>query len=452
MEDRELDAIRPAPENSDLYRPVSLDDPEIRKLADSIKQKGLLEPLKVSIDNYIINGHRRHAACQLLGWEVVRCEIVPILRRDPVFIELLRENNRQRVKTPEEAIREAIVDHKPRNAYARLKARRAKQTAVSGDRIEIKGEKVRHGISEGKQQMLDRIIEIVQKQKAYWPLSDRSIHYDMLNNPPLRHSKKPDSRYVNDANSYHDLCDMLTRARLLGLVPFAAIADPTRTVQTWPFLFSGVQQYVAKQLEDFLDTYWRDRMQSQPNHIEIVAEKNTVEGSVKRVALRYSIPYTIGRGYCSITPRYEMSERFKASRKKHLVVLVLHDFDPDGLEIAHSFAKSLRDDFGIEDIVPKSVCLNWEQVQRRQLEQTFDLTETKKSQPKFREHIKRFGEHFHELEALPSAERSKLLGEAIRSVIDVKAYNAEIRAEEKDEETLQAYRDSVLDIMRKTLK
>jgi len=91
-------------------------------------------------------------------------------------------------------------------------------------------------------------------------------------------------------------------------------------------------------------------MQSQPNHIEIVCEKNTVEPIVRTVAADYCIPVTSGRGYCSLPPRNVMAQRYQRSGKEKLVLLLLSDFDPDGEEIAHSFARSMRDDFAVADV------------------------------------------------------------------------------------------------------
>ena len=45
-----------------------------------------------------------------------------------------------------------------------------------------------------------------------------------------------------------------------------------------------------------------------------------------------------------------MAQRFKCSGKAQLVLLVLSDFDPEGEDIGHSFARSMRDDFRIRSI------------------------------------------------------------------------------------------------------
>lgn len=61
-----VDAIRPAPENDSVYCAISADDPAIVELALSILDRGLQEPILVSQDGYIISGHRRYFAAQLV--------------------------------------------------------------------------------------------------------------------------------------------------------------------------------------------------------------------------------------------------------------------------------------------------------------------------------------------------------------------------------------------------
>ena len=47
------------PENDGVYEPQSLDDPDIIDLIESIRAKGVLEPIHISADDVIISGHRR---------------------------------------------------------------------------------------------------------------------------------------------------------------------------------------------------------------------------------------------------------------------------------------------------------------------------------------------------------------------------------------------------------
>lgn len=100
-----INAVRPSALNDVLYRPLCSNDPDIRELAASIRQFGLKEAILISLDNFIISGHRRHLACRLARLSTIRCMREPILSTDPVFLTLLRECNRQRVKTLDETRR-----------------------------------------------------------------------------------------------------------------------------------------------------------------------------------------------------------------------------------------------------------------------------------------------------------------------------------------------------------
>ena len=140
-----------------------------------------------------------------------------------------------------------------------------------------------------------------------------------------------------------------------------SIADETRPESLWD-VWDGVHAFLHEQIDKFGRGYWRNLMQSQPNYIVLVPEKLTVKTIVDQVAMKYCIPSIVGRGYMSLPPRYKIAQRFKASGKDKLILLGVSDFDPDGDEIGHSLARSLRDDFGIANIEPIKVALTAEQV------------------------------------------------------------------------------------------
>src|SRR5262245_49865390 len=97
--EKPIGEIHPSPENDRLYKPVDPKDPEIVAMAASIKQHGLREPIVITLDNYILSGHRRFVAAKLAGLRTVPCRVDPIRRTDDQFVILLREYNRQRDKS-----------------------------------------------------------------------------------------------------------------------------------------------------------------------------------------------------------------------------------------------------------------------------------------------------------------------------------------------------------------
>jgi ParB-like chromosome segregation protein Spo0J len=438
-----LSSIRPSPQNESIYRPVNDDDPEIQKLAVSIRERGILEPLVVSSDYRILSGHRRYVAAQLAGLTHVPCRIVNISSDDIFFPQLLTEYNQQRVKAIDEVLREEILRANPEDSYAELRRERQQRAQVrTADltTIELREERFRAEISAAKGPMLEAVRRIIAANEEFWPLSDRQIHYQLLNNPPLIHASKPDSVYRNDRNSYKSLVDLLTRARLEGHIQWEAIADPTRPVALWD-VHRSCGDFISEATRNFLQGYWRDLLQSQPNHIEVIGEKNTIQGVIRPICSRFTVPYTIGRGYCSLDPRHQLVDRFYASGKENLILLALSDFDPDGEEIAHSFARSLRDDFGLDEdnIIAIKVALTAEQVDRLGLPPIMSAKATSANYDRF---VDENGEDVYELEAVPAGELQRILEKAIQTVLDIDRFNAELEKEKAEAAYLKAFRQT----------
>jgi hypothetical protein len=258
----------------------------------------------------------------------------------------------------------------------------------------------------------------------------RQIHYALLNHPPLIHASKPGSRYTNTLKAYKALNDLLTRARLEHEYPFlwGAIDDATRPMTTWN-VWQSTGPFIKKQLDGFLKGYYRDYQQSQPNQIEVVGEKNTILNIIEPVLMEYCIPFTIGRGYSSLPPRMKMAQRYFERGKEQLILLAVSDFDPEGEDIAESYARSMRDDFGIDNIVPIKVALTHDQVTDMDLPPQMKAKEGSSRRQAF---VEKYGDDVFELEAIPPDQLQALLRDTIDSVLDLDAFNAEVDAEKDD--------------------
>ncbi len=449
-----LRSVHPSPENDELYNPVDPTDPDFQALVDSIKKHGVREPLLVTADFYILSGHRRHAAAKRAGLTEVPCRIDPTSRLDddgevnPRFVLMLREHNRQRVKTLAEVLREEVVSADPEEAYRALLEHRRQAARVKVQGLDLGSQKQRAKISKAKRPFLDAIVAILNELRDYWPLSIRLIHYNLLNDPPLKHAGKPETYYCNRAKrvlsnrydntllSYKNADDLITRARFEGLIPFEAIDDPTRSVVTWE-VHQSPAGFIRRCLDDFLKGYSRDLMQSQPNHVEIIGEKNTIEGVIRPVAMDYCIPYTLGRGYSSVPPRKRIHERFVRSGKEGLILLFLADFDPEGEDIGRSFARSMRDDFGLTNITPVKVTLTAEQVREMDLPPQMKAKEGSSRRDGF---VERHGDDVFEMEAVPPPQLQRLLLDTLTAVIDIERFNAEVENEKRDAAQLDRIR------------
>lgn len=444
--ERRLDDLKPSPENDLLYDRTNGEKPDDIALAQSVAQDGVKEPLVISLDDFILSGHRRYFAARRAGLSTVPIRLAPIRRSDydqGAYLKVLRDYNLQREKTFAEKLREELVTVEKGVAYESLLAHRKRRAEIQIAPLAIREAKRRASITKAKQPMLDAVLAIIEEQKEFWPLSIRRIHYILLDDPPLRHASKPKSQYANNKESYNDLSDLVTRARVVGEIPMDVIDDETRPEGLW-IAYRDVRDYAKEQLRDFMRVYWRDLMQSQPHHVEIVVEKNTVFPIVKTVAMDFCIPITSGRGYCSLSPRYKMSERFKASGKEKLVVIIVSDHDPDGEEICHSFARSMRDDFEL-DVHAVKAALTREQVNQYNLPPQL---EAKKSSANYKRFVDQYGKHCYEIEALPAKTLQTIVRDVIDAVIDREAFNAELDKEKNEQLWLAATRNIAIGAMK----
>lgn len=438
--------LAPAPENSDVYRPILDNDPEIVALAESIRTHGVKEPLVVTRDRFILSGHRRHVAARLAGLSTVPCRVEPFRRADDPerFLRLLTQCNLQRVKSFDEQLREAVIVANPEESYAALLDHRAEQSRIHVKPIQLRKRRRRCAISAAKRPFLEAIRRVLDERRDFWPMSVRAIHYALLGNPPLRHAGKRNSGYRNDLSSYKNAVDLCARARLAYEIPMEAMADDTRPVVTWQ-VYRNVDGFLRGQIDGFLKDFWRDLMQSQSVHIEIVGEKSTILPIIRPVASDYCIPLTIGRGYCSIPPRAAVAERYEKSGKDRLALLILSDFDPEGEDIAESFARSLRDDFDAEDVVPIKVALTAAQVAEYDLP---PILEAKSGSSRYKGFAAAHGDAVHELEALSPDLLQTILREAIEQVVDRPALNHEIEREKADAARLAGVRRTVCEMLK----
>jgi ParB-like nuclease family protein len=432
---RPIDSIKPAPEN-DIYSAIAWDDPEIRELARSIKEHGIQEPILISRDGYIISGHRRRMAARLAELEQVPVRVHPISRADDhdAFVKLLVEMNTQRIKSASELLHESLVKIDPKEAHQKIINERKGQDETRGAHnltaVYPSSNGARCAISRAKNPFLVAVRMILDEQRDYWPLSDRQIHYRLLGpDAPLTHASKRGSKYVNNKGSYRSLTDLLTRGRIDGLIPWEAIEDVTRPVSTNK-AFGSTAHFFRQELGSFLKGYWRNRQQSQPDHIEIVAEKLTVQTILKSVAKEYTIPLTISRGMSSLPPKKEIHDRFIVSGKERLILLVVSDLDPAGDAIAEDLVKSFRRDFGIDDIDAYKVALTFDQVEELGLAPSM---EAKNTSPTYSAFVRRYGiTDAYELEAMEPVDLAEALTSAIDHVLNIDLYNQELGAEESD--------------------
>jgi hypothetical protein len=441
---KRVSSLKPSPENCQLYKAVAPDDPEIVQLAKSIKRDGLHEPLIVTADNYVVSGHRRLCALKLINQQFAACRVRPEKRADMTtdeYVALLRDCNRQRNKSVAEQVREELVDIDPEAAVRNLRVRRelsrnGYQYSEDVEVLDVEGQSRRWRISDQKAEHVQHISQVIYKdRRSFWPLSVRAVHYALLNYQFWRNTKQQ-LQYQNDRHSYQATSNLITRLRIAGSIPWEAIRDETRPCQEFR-AFSDVRHFVRQECDRLFVGYWRDLLQTQPNYVECLVEKNTVHHMALRATEQYQIPTTSGRGFSSIDLWHEVYVRFRASRKHKLILIVLSDYDPEGELIPHVGGRILRDDFHLSNVEIIKAGVTRQQIERYELApQNF----AKESSSNFDWFTERNGgdNTVYELEALEPSTMISDLESVIIGVLDMDLFNAELAVEESEATYLQA--------------
>lgn len=442
--------LKPSPENVLIYNQRNPDHPDQRGLIESIRKSGVLSPLQVSRDWYIVSGHSRWAAAQHVGLTTVPVEILPIRRSDhssDEWVKILREHNFGRTKTFDEMTREALVDVTDDMVLRAAQDSRAMRSGGTAEEITIKAEcRKRHGISRDKRQLADAIKQALIDLGDDRPVSVRAIHYALLKVPMLmRNTGKHQTRYHNDLKSYGDVSDMVTRMRLVGEIPWGWIVDETRPILDWK-TWQNAADFIAEKCRTLFDGYSRDLLQSQRVFYVVIAEKLTVKGFIEGVCSKYTIPLLIGRGNSSIDLRYQLSRLFEKSGKDSLHIFAVGDCDPDGDQIIASFLQSLRDEFGIDDITADRVAITHQQADELHLPRNLEAKESSSSYDTFiQQHGRRDA---YELEAAPPGQLREWLDSAIRGRINLESYNAEVDRQNEEMRHILARKRAILDLLK----
>jgi hypothetical protein len=172
----------------------------------------------------------------------------------------------------------------------------------------------RRGKSKRSLELIDAAYDIL---KEIHPASVRAVCYQMFIVKRLIPSME--RKYTNLVGG------QLTYARKAGIIPWDWIVDETRApeyVNAW------------RNLDGYLGTlkrdYRRDRWTTQPEWIEVWAEKGTIRGTIAPVLDEFGVTFRVMHGNASTTVMHNVAEETQQQRRA-LLALYLGDWDPSGL-------------------------------------------------------------------------------------------------------------------------
>jgi hypothetical protein len=284
--------------------------------------------------------------------------------------------------------------------------------------------------------MIETINGILENyEQQGFDLSLRQLYYQLVSKNLVPNTEK----------SYKNVGCLVSDARLAGLIDWDMIKDRGREMTKNPH-WDNTRDFIESVSPQFRFNLWRD----QDAYVEVMVEKQALEGVLEPVCKQLDVPFTANKGYSSSSAMYEASKRFLAAAEegKECYVVYLGDHDPSGIDMSRDVEERLDlfvktsmnrcDEIGHNEpsaVTMKRVALNMAQV--RELnppENPAKLTDSR-SKP----YIARFGPSSWELDAIEPRQLAQIVTTAVQEIMDVDKFNKNVREMEKGRAALLKY-------------
>lgn len=228
-----------------------------------------------------------------------------------------------------------------------------------------------------------------------YTLSLRQLYYQLVSRDKVE----------NTLQSYKRVGSIISDARLAGLVDWEMIEDRGRTLTILGF-WDNPAQIVQACASQFRIDKWAD----QPNHIEVMVEKDALSGVFAPVCHKLEVGFTANKGYSSSSAMYEAGRRMKYHllRGKTPVVFYFGDHDPSGIDMTRDVTERLGL-FAEAQVEVRRLALNYDQVE----ELNPPENPTKETDSRAQGYIELYGYSSWELDAVEPASLAEMIENAV---------------------------------------
>lgn len=275
--------------------------------------------------------------------------------------------------------------------------------------------------------MISTINSILKKyQQQGYDLSLRQLYYQLVAGAVIENTER----------SYKNIGNLVSDARLAGMIDWDMIKDRGREMIKPP-AWDSPSDIIDACANQFRVSRW----ENQDCYVEVMVEKQALEGVLMPVCDELDVPFTANKGYSSSSAMYEASKRFiraiENGKKPH--ILYLGDHDPSGIDMTRDvcsridlFVKTSMEREEIRenelDAVPiKRLALNMDQVKKLNPPEN----PAKVTDSRAKGYISKFGHSSWELDAIEPAALAKLVRDAVMGLVEPAAW-AESAARIKD--------------------
>ena len=272
---------------------------------------------------------------------------------------------------------------------------------------------VDHNFSAESAEKIDTINGILDEYSAEgYDLTVRQLYYQLVARDFIENSQRSYKRTVNLVNN----------ARLAGLIDWDMIDDRGRETVSNAH-WTNPAHIVKAAAEQFTI----DRWEGQTSYVEVMVEKQALEGVLIPVCQELDVRFTTNKGYSSSSIMHKVGERYAdmAMDGKDLYVLYLGDHDPSGIDMTRDVIERATLFADGEYIEINRLALNWIQVE----EWKPPKNPAKENDSRFASYAAQFGKSSWELDAVDPKTLAQLVRDAVESIRDEEAWQAAIDKE-----------------------
>jgi hypothetical protein len=242
----------------------------------------------------------------------------------------------------------------------------------------------------------------------------------------------------NSERSYKNLGNLVTKARMSGLMSWHAIEDRNRSSQSWLIcedeaeVLSGIEYGIGFDFWDRQDVY-----------VEVWVEKDALGSVIERPCRRWRVPYMACKGYLSASEAWRAGRRFMHMHDKGQKCVMIHlgDHDPSGLDMTRDNDDRLAM-FAETPVEVRRIALNFDQIE----EYSPPPNPTKVTDSRADSYISEFGHTSWELDALNPRTIGQLIEGQLEELIDRDIWERTQEEEEASRERLRYLGDNWEDV------
>lgn len=261
---------------------------------------------------------------------------------------------------------------------------------------------------------------LAEYAKLGYDLSLRQLYYQLVSQNIV----------PNTEQSYKRIGSIVNDARLAGLIDWDMIVDRGRSTEIRS-KWDSPADIVAACANQFHVDYW----EGQDNHVEVMVEKQALEGVLLPVCEELDVPFTANKGYSSASAMYEAGKRMYAKaikEAKDIHIIYLGDHDPSGIDMTRDVEERLKMFSLLDSLTVHRVALNMDQIEQYQPpENPAKLTDSRATS-----YIRRYGYSSWELDALPPDVLAAIVQQKVISLRDTEAFRRCVEKEQRGRDVL----------------